>query len=481
LLKPKTEYMSHLPKIAIVGRPNVGKSALFNCIVKKRAAIVDEAEGVTRDRLYGLADLFGRPFEVIDTGGMLSSDPDFGEDITRQAEIAIEEADAIIQVVDGSVGPQALDMEVAKILRRTRKPMALAVNKMDSSRSDERLYAFSCLGLQPMIATSATHRYQIAELLEALLQHVPSHPVDTIEQTSPNVAIVGRPNVGKSMLLNALLGTPRCIVSEHPGTTRDSIDTELSRNGTSYTFVDTAGIRRKPKEHAVVEKFAAIRTESAIERADICLLVVDCQAGITSEEKKIARAIEEAQKGCVIALNKWDLVKHVRMEHAMKGLEHEIPFLHHCPKLFISAKTGRNVEQLFPLIDTCLSAMSQRIPTNALNKSLMAWMQKNHPTIIGGKRLRIYYMAQIDTHPPRFVLFVNNPNLMDDGYRRYVMNQLRLTYQFGGVPLLLTLRGKTGQRHRRHPGASPGGVHDRDLSGLTAALEESSYNETDGE
>ena len=463
--------MSHLPKIAIIGRPNVGKSALFNCMVKKRLSIVDEEEGVTRDRLYGISDLFGRPFEVIDTGGMLSTDPLFGEEITRQAEIAIEEADGIIQVVDGMAGPLSLDLEVSKILRRTKKPVVLAVNKMDNTSQVDRVYAFSCLGIQPMVTTSATHRYQIAELLSALLDRIPETPSEQVEDAHPKVAIIGRPNVGKSMLLNAFLGVDRCIVSPVAGTTRDSIDSLLTRNGTMYTMIDTAGIKRKPKEHAVVEKFAAIRTENAIERADVCLLVVDCADGVTSEEKKIARSIEDAGKGCALILNKWDLVKNCRMEHAMKGLEHEVPFLAHCPKVFISAKTGRNVEKVFTLIDTVLSSLNKRIPTHKLNKSLMGWMQHYHPPMIGEKRLRIYYMAQIDVRPPRFVLFVNSPHLMDDGYHRYLINQLRTTFEFEGVPFILTLRGKRQKRK----GSQQERVYttrDRDLSGLASAIEE---------
>lgn len=462
--------MPHIPKIALIGRPNVGKSALFNCMVKKRIAIVDEEEGVTRDRLYGLSDLFGKPFEVIDTGGMLSGDPLFGEEVTRQAQIAIEEADAIIQVVDGMVGPQALDLEVSKILRRSKKPVVLAVNKLDNSSMLERLYAFSCCGIQPMVATSATHRYQIAELLESLINRLPQPTSEAVVSPHPSVAIIGRPNVGKSMLFNAFLGVPRCIVSPVPGTTRDSIDSLLTRNDQTYTLIDTAGIRRKPKEHAVVEKFAAIRTEYAIDRADVCLLVIDCQEGVTSEEKKIARAIEEAGKGCALVLNKWDLVKNFRMEHALKGLEHEVPFLAHCPKVCISAKAGRNVEKVFPLIDTVLASLDKRISTHKLNKSLMEWMAQFHPPVIGEKRLRIYYMAQIDVRPPRFVLFVNSPHLMDDGYRRYLINQLRATFEFEGVPFILTLRGK-GQKQKRHyEKSSP--TQDKDLSSIASVLEE---------
>jgi GTP-binding protein len=458
-----------LPKIAIVGRPNVGKSALFNCIVKKPVSIVDEEEGVTRDRIYGTTDLFGRPFDVIDTGGMLSDDALFGEEVTRQAHIAIEEAEGIILVVDGQVGPLALDLEVAKILRRTKKPLCLAVNKVDDPSRSWDSHRFDILGIHPVVCISATHRYQIAELLDLLLKRIPERDVEVVESTNPKVAIIGRPNVGKSMLINTFLKDERCIVSPVAGTTRDSIDSDVVHNGITYTMIDTAGIRRKHKELFVVEKFAAIRTERAIERSDVCLLMVDCQSGVTAEEKRIARSIEEAGKGCVLLLNKWDLVKSIRMEHAMKGLEQEVPFLAHCPKLFMSAKSGRNVEKIFPLIEGVRASLTKRISTHKLNAALMKWMQQYHPPMINGRRLRIYYMAQIDVSPPRIVLFVNSPHLMEDGYRRYLTNQLRSTFEFEGVPFILLLRGKVKKRSSQ-PSSSHKMV-DHDLHDVALAAE----------
>ena len=459
-----------IPKIAIVGRPNVGKSALFNCMVNHPMAIVDEEEGVTRDRLYGLSDLFGRPFEAIDTGGMLAKDDPYGEQIMRQAQIAIEEADAIIQVVDVRVGPQALDQRIAEILHRTKKPVVLAINKVDNPSVGAESYLFAALGIAPAICVSATHRFQIAELLQAALEKIPESEAEEVVSPYPKIAIIGRPNVGKSLLLNGLLGTDRSIVSEAAGTTRDSIDTDITVGETTYTLIDTAGIRRKAKELIALEKFAAIRTARAIERADICLLVVDCQAGVTSEEKKMARMIEEMGKGCIIALNKWDLVKHFRMEHVMKGLELEIPFLAHCPKIIISAKTGRNLPRLFPLFDTVLASLSQRIPTHKLNKALMGWMQQYHAPMIHGRRLRIYYMAQIDVRPPQFVLFVNSPLLMDASYKRYITNQLRSTFAFEGVPFILTLRGKESKA-RPQPSSDSPSTLDRDVSAVAHVIE----------
>lgn len=467
--------MSKLPKIAIVGRPNVGKSALFNCMVKSRIAIVDEEEGVTRDRLYGRGDLFGRPFEVVDTGGMLSKDPFYGEEITRQAKAAIDEADAIVLVVDSMVGPLTFDLEVAKFVRRAHKPVVLAVNKIDNLSKADAVHQFSCLGVSPCIAVSALHKFHIAELLEAVLQQIPEEGEGAeAQETFPKIAIVGRPNVGKSLLLNTILGEERCIVSPVAGTTRDSIDTVVTIEGKTYTLIDTAGIRRKPKEKEVVEKFAAMRTAGSIEKADICLLVVDSQAGITTEEKKIAKDIEDAGKGCIIALNKWDLVHNFRMENVMKGLEMEIPFLAHSPKVIISAKTGRNVLKLFPMIDKVLTSQTQRIGTNALNRGLKEWMEKCHPPSIGGRRLKVYYMTQVDVGPPQFVLFVNAVHLMAGGYQRYLINSIRETFDFEGVPFILRLKGKDKKPRsgsRPKPGSTERCSIDKDLSGVEAALE----------
>ena len=462
-----------LPKIAIVGRPNVGKSALFNAIVKKQTSIVDDTEGVTRDRLYGVAELFGKPFEVIDTGGLFSDDPDFRESVMRQAQIAVEEADAIILVVDGTVGPQAIDQKVARMLHLSKKPLYLAVNKIDSSDREYLVHAFSCLGIKSVVGISALHRYQIAELLEGATSTF-AH-VESEEVSQPKVAIIGRPNVGKSMLLNALLGQERSIVSHIAGTTRDSIDTLITFEDTTFTLIDTAGIRRKHKERSCLEKFSAIRTERAIERADICLLVVDCMSGVTAEEKKIARSIEDAGKGCILLLNKWDLVSHIRMEHAMRGLEEEVPFLVHAPKVFISAKTGRNIRTIFPLIKEVLASSQKRIPTHQLNKALLQWMAKNHPPYIGGRRLRIYFMSQVDINPPRFILFVNSPLLLDDTYKRYLVNNIRSTFNFSGVPFSLHLKGKATSR-RRPPQTPKRGV-DQDLSSVAAFVEENEEGE----
>jgi len=431
-----------LLKVAIVGRPNVGKSALFNRICKKKISIVDEAEGVTRDRLYAVTDLFGFPFQVIDTGGINArSKAEFNDEVKRQAEIAIEEADVLILVVDNQVGITDLDQEVAKLLLRTKKPLCLAINKIDSPKHEQEMHPFQSLGIKKMVAVSAAQNWHIAELLETALENVPRVSSEEIKAAT-SMAIVGRPNVGKSSLLNYLLNEERCIVSPIPGTTRDSIDVEFVYEDEPFTLIDTAGIRRKHAEHDVVDKFAAIRTERAIERADVCLLMLDAERGLTVQDKKIANTIEESGKGCILLFNKWDLVKGFRMEHCLKAVEEQVPFLRHCPTLFISAKTGRNVEKILPIVKQVREASTTRIPTHQLNKFIGDALQKNHPPMVMGKRLRIYYMAQVSVEPPVFVLFVNHPHLMTESYKKYLYNQFREEYQFQGCPIRLYLKGK---------------------------------------
>ncbi|KAF3362312.1 GTPase Der [Chlamydiales bacterium STE3] len=444
--------MTKPPKLAIVGRPNVGKSALFNSICQKKIAIVDETEGVTRDRLYGESHLFGFSFQVIDTGGIdPKSKAQFNEHIKQQAEIAIEEADTIVMVVDGKIGITALDQEIASILLRTKKPVCLAVNKIDSPELRDHIYSFLALGIKDVVAVSAAQNWQIAELLETALKSFPRDVEVEKEPESIKIAIIGRPNVGKSSLVNYFLEEDRCIVSPIPGTTRDSVDISFTIDGTLYTLIDTAGIRRKKSEQDVIEKFAAIRTERAIERADLCLFLIDAQEGMTAQEKRIATQVEEAGKCCILLFNKWDLVKGFRMEHCLKGLEMAVPFLKHCPKLFISAKSGRNLEKIFPLAAQVYADSKLRITTHQLNKFIGQAMQKNHPPMITGKRLRIYYMAQVDIQPPTFVVFVNYPNLMSDSYRKYIYNQLRETYGFSGVPINLYLKGKEKKDRQHRP------------------------------
>jgi GTPase len=430
-------------KLALVGRPNVGKSALFNRICKQRIAIVDEAVGVTRDRLYADADFFGRPFQVIDTGGIdAHSDIPFHQEVRMQSEIAIEEADVIVMVVDGQVGLTTLDEEVAKILLRTRKTVVLAVNKIDDFAQMDRVHAFYSLGIRKIVPVSASQGFQIAELLESAFEGTSWSEEESPQDKTIQVAIIGRPNVGKSTLINYLLNEPRCVVSPIAGTTRDSIDTVIEKDGQVFTLIDTAGIRRKKAEHEAVDKFAAVRTTRAIERADVCILVMDANQGITAQEKRIADQIEQQGKGCILLFNKWDLVKGYRMEHCLKGIQMEASFLNYCPTLFISALTGRNLNELFPLIAKVHEQLGQRISTGQLNKFIEKVFQKYHPPMIQGRRLRVYYMTQVQVYPPRFIMFVNEPSLMLETYKKYMVNQFREQYQFTGVPLFFELKGK---------------------------------------
>ena len=326
---------------------------------------------------------------------------------------------------------------------KTKKPVCLAVNKVDNLDQASLIHQFHSLGISKIIPVSAAQGWQIAEMLEAAFEDISTNEQEEPPaQTSIKVAIVGRPNVGKSSLVNHLLDEERCIVSPIPGTTRDSVDISFSYDEHDYTLIDTAGIRRKGGEHEVVDKFAAIRTERAIDRADLCLLMLDVQEGITTQDKRIANKIEEAGKGCIILFNKWDLIKGVRMEHCLKTIEEEVPFLKHCPKIFISALMGRNIDKIFPIIQEVYANAMTRITTHKLNKFIELALQKNHPPMIMGKRLRIYYMAQVGVHPPKFILFVNSPNLMLESYKKYLYNQFRETYGFAGVPIKIYLKGK---------------------------------------
>lgn len=442
--------MSKHFKIALVGRPNVGKSALFNRMVGKRIAIVDEQEGVTRDRLYAKAEMFGKTFEMIDTGGVTSdASIPFFEEIKEQTLLAIEEADSLVMVVDCAVGLTSVDEEVARILHRTKKPVCVAVNKMDHHSFESRMAPFYSLGFTNVIGVSAQQGFHIAELLDMALESIPDEENLPEEENRIKVAIIGRPNVGKSTILNQIFGEKRSMVSDIPGTTRDAIDVPLDIGEDKYLLIDTAGIRRKKGEKEVVEKFAALRTEKAMARADVCLLVFDAEKGLTIEERKILASIEEMGKGCVLVANKWDLLKDVRMEHCALALRKDAPFTEQVPLLFVSALTGRNVSKIFDEVKRIYSLLHKKVGTGELNRFVERAIQKYHPPMIQGKRLRIYYLTQKGVGPIEFILFVNKTELMTKTYERYLLKSLRESFGFLGCPIRFKLQGKKKQEAKR--------------------------------
>ncbi len=439
--------------LALIGRPNVGKSALFNRILGKRISIVDEREGVTRDRLYGKGECFGRSFQIIDTGGI---DPMkkilFAKEIERQADIAAQEAHCLILVVDGTVGVTHFDEQIIRACKRIKKPLCLAVNKIDAKHQEGLIAPFYRLGVADVIPVSAVQGRNIAELLEKALGFCPKSEQKTASASKMKVAFIGRPNVGKSTMINQLAASERCIVSALPRTTRESIEVDVFHLDETITFIDTAGICRKQAESETVDKFAAMRTQSSIERADLCVLMLDARSGLSQREKRMIKQVETANKGCLLFFNKWDLIKGVRMEHCYKQLTAHIPFAQHCPILFGSAKTGRSCEKLCASLDQMHSDFCQRITTGEMNRFLKEALQRRSPPSIQGKRLRIYYMAQIATAPPRFLLFINDKKRVSSTYAKYLVNQMRSFYRFSGIPLLLSFREKKGLQS--HPSIS---------------------------
>ncbi len=432
------------PKIALVGRPNVGKSALFNRLLKKRIAIVDEMEGVTRDRIYGEGEFEAESYILIDTAGIETTDhSQLNIDILNQSKLAIEEADFCIFVVDAQIGITRMDQEIAKILRQKKKPVCLAVNKIDIDQHEDMIYPFYALGFENCLGVSAEHGRNIYELMEIAFQNLPEISLDEDPALDKEtISIVGRTNVGKSTLMNYLSKQPRCVVSPIAGTTRDAIEVEIDFEDKSYVFIDTAGIRRKNKEKVVVEKFAHIRTFGAIEKSEICLFLIDAQEGLTAQEKKFLSEIYEQGKSCIVVVNKWDLAQGFRMEHAHQALIKDSPFLAIYPVVFISAQTGRNIEKLFPLIKQVSECRNRKIETSALNRFILDAVQKCSPPMVLGKRLRVYYMTQIKAGPPCFLFFVNSSTLLTPTYKRYLLNQMRQAFDFTATPIKFFLRSK---------------------------------------
>lgn len=430
------------PVIAIVGRPNVGKSTLFNRIIKQRLAIVEDTPGVTRDRLYAKGNWLNREFLLIDTGGLTDERDPIQTQIRKQVDLALEEADAIIMVVDGRETLTASDYQVAELLRKTRKPVVLAVNKIETHPAtvDHEIYS---LGLGEPILISADHALNIGDLLETTLSHIAMEQ-EVEEEDLIRVTFVGRPNVGKSSLVNALLGEERVIVSDRPGTTRDAIDTPLHYQGINYLLVDTAGIRRKAKVEEAVEYYSVLRAIRAVERSDVVVMVLDATEVITEQDLKIAGIIKDAGKACLILVNKWDLIEkdNTTAGKYEEQIRRELFFLDYAPLLFVSAKTGQRLGKVLQLVNTVMESYTFRISSNRLNQVIGEITALHQPPSIKGKMLKIYYTKQIKVKPPTFQLNVNEPEGMHFSYQRYLENKLREYFSFIGSPIRIQMKAK---------------------------------------
>ena len=434
------------PLVAIVGRPNVGKSMLFNKLTGQRTAIVEDTPGVTRDRIYGDCDWNGREFTLIDTGGIEpSTDSEILLFMRRQAEIAIETAHVIIMVTDIKVGVTAADMEVATMLLRSKKPVCLAVNKCDSIGTvNPDIYEFYSLGLGDPIEVSAVHGHGTGDLLDFCTEHFPEEEEEEEDDEVIKVAIVGKPNVGKSSLLNRILGFERVIVSDMAGTTRDAIDSYFENEHGKYCFIDTAGMRRKSKVDDMIERYSNMRSINAIDRADVCLILIDANEGVTEQDTKIAGLAHEAGKAAIIVVNKWDLVvkDDKTMDKVTEEIRRDLGYMPYAPVLFISALTGQRVDKLYELINAVYEQSCMRITTGMLNNVLADATARVQPPTDKGRRLKIYYMTQISVKPPHFVIFCNDARLFHFSYQRYLENQIRATFGLQGTPIKITIRQK---------------------------------------
>jgi len=434
------------PLVAIVGRPNVGKSLLFNRLAGQRLSIVEDTPGVTRDRLYAECEWAGRRFDIVDTGGI---EPNTDDEILlfmrEQANIAISAADVIILVTEIGTGVTAADVDVANMLLRSHKPVVLAVNKVDNpSRVDPTLYEFYSLGLGDPIPISAVHGHGTGDMLDACLQFFPPEDGEAEEDDRIRVAIIGKPNVGKSSLTNLIAGETRVIVSDVAGTTRDAVDTRVDNAYGKYTFIDTAGIRRKSKVEDRIEKFSVLRAQLAIDRADVCLILLDAREGVTEQDTKIAGLAHAAGKASVIVVNKWDLVEKETgtMEKMRKEVLRDLSFMSYAPVLFLSARTGQRVQRLYELINFVNDQSAMRITTGMLNNVLADAQARVQPPSDKGRRLKIYYMTQTGVKPPNFVVFCNRAELFHFSYQRYLENQIRAAFGLEGTPIRLVIRQK---------------------------------------
>ena len=434
------------PLVAIVGRPNVGKSMLFNRLAGKRLSIVEDTPGVTRDRLYAECEWNGRTFDIVDTGGIEpTADSEILLFMREQANIAINAADVIVLVTEIGTGVTAADKDVANMLLRSKKPVVLVVNKMDNpSSEDPAIYEFYSLGLGDPIPVSAVHGHGTGDLLDACVEHFPEADADEEEDERIKVAIIGKPNVGTSSLTNLIAGEKRVIVSDVAGTTRDAVDMDIDNKYGKYTFIDTAGIRRKSKVDDRIERFSVMRAQLAIERADVCLIMIDAREGVTEQDTKIAGLAHEAGKASVIVVNKWDLVEKETgtMEKMRKRVLNDLSFMSYAPVLFISALTGQRTQRLFELINYVDGQSATRISTGMLNNVLADAQARVQPPTDKGRRLKIYYMTQTGVRPPNFVIFCNSRELFHFSYQRYIENQIRATFGLEGTPVRLVIRQK---------------------------------------
>ena len=434
------------PIVAIVGRPNVGKSMLFNKLIGKRVSIVEDTPGVTRDRIYGETDWNGRKFTLIDTGGIEPrTDSEILSFMGEQAENAVSHADVIVFLTDIKTGLTASDQEVASMLLRSGKPIVLAVNKMDSVGAvDPDYYEFYNLGLGDPIAVSAVHGHGTGDLLDECVKYFPPEGEEEEDDDRIQVAIIGKPNVGKSSLTNKILGQQRTIVSDVAGTTRDAIDSYFENETGKYVFIDTAGMRKKAKVDEAIERYSVLRAQMAIERSDVCLILIDATEGVTEQDTKVAGLAHEAGKACIIVVNKWDLVEKdgKTMDRMREDVRRDLSYMAYAPILFISAATGQRVDRLFELIQYVNNQASTRITTGMLNSVLADAQTRVQPPTDKGRRLKIYYMTQVGIKPPHFVIFCNDARLFHFSYQRYIENCIRNTFGLEGTPIKITIRQK---------------------------------------
>ena len=427
--------------VAIVGRPNVGKSTVFNRILGERKSIVDDTPGVTRDRIYGQAEWLTQPFYLIDTGGIQLEEQDFADEIGMQVDLAIQEADVILFLVSALEGVTDDDIAIARKLNRAGKPVVLAVNKADNENLRMGIYDFYTLGAGDPIPLSAAHGTGVAEVLDEIVAKLPDRKIKTYEGMT-TFCVIGRPNVGKSSLVNAILKEDRAIVSNIEGTTRDAVDTPFRYEGRDYVIIDTAGMRKKGKVYENIEKYSVLRAVSAIERADVVLFLIDGEKGIRDQDKHVAGIAHDAGKGVIIVYNKWDAVEKDErtMNEITKKIREEFKYLSYAPIAFVSAKTGARVSGLIPLIDEVHDACTMRVPTNVLNDVIMDAQMMNPPKPHNGKQLRIYYASQVSVQPPHILIFVNEPELFHFSYKRYLENKLREAFGYIGTQIRISAR-----------------------------------------